>query len=644
MIVAKENETKEMFHRNLQFLNPWLRESVLQVDERALWKRVKVSYNNEGYPICRYDEGERSLQVTSIDPLQEAKKWCGGIATQGAGAIFMYGCGFGYALFEIFAQKQTHTLVIVFEENIYLFTAMLHYFDLEPIIRTQKIVFLIGDIQHFAKAFDRLFFSIAFANCTSPVLAFTLMAQRNFKVQYMKIHQYIFSQLGLFVFYIGNDHLDNLIGLHNLLANMKEIVLNPYISCLKDKYKNVPAFIIANGPSLDKNIQQLRKIQDKGLILSTESAIIPLMKNHIPPDILTIIERTKYTYTYHFENILYPKDMALLSLGLIDQQVYPSFPGAKIPIFRNQEAINQWINKHVGDGSALDAGANVSHLALELAVYLGANPIVFVGQDYAYGPEGVTHSKDAVYLQEKGKRARDLLKSKPIVYVESNEGRMIPSNQLWVDFKEGLEKKIATHAHKTFINATEGGAKIKGTKCQQLADVIQGYCRKSIAYPVYKLINDEKTKISMQERKEGLRKFIKSVEEYIASFRDLSREAARGKLTCREMIRLSQDKDSKGHQNILEKAYHKHMNTYQLFIADDLHRCFSQQVIFVYFYLINRLGVIDTPEKITEVFEIQHSFFHHLNIICQSVSIYLEEAIGPLEELLEAVETIEERG
>jgi hypothetical protein len=641
MIIAQKNEIKEMFQKNIGLLTPWLRESVLQIAEEELWEKVQITYNDEGHPSCSYYEEHRCLQITSERPILEAEQWCKSIAVQGTGAIFMYGCGFGYPLFEIFNQKQPHTLVVLFEQNIYLFTALLHYFDLEPIIKTQKIAFLIGDIEQFAKAFDQLFFSIIFANCTAPALAFTPMAQRNFKAQYLKIHQYIFSQLGLFVFYIGNDHLDNLIGLHNLLANMKEIVQNPYVSCLKDEYQDVPAFIIANGPSLDKNIQQLKKIKDKGLIICTESAIIPLMKNNIKPDILTIIERTKYTYTYHFENIEYPEEMALLCLGLVDKQVYPSFPGAKIPIFRNLEAINQWINKHVGDGSALDAGANVSHLALELAVYLGANPIVFVGQDYAYGPDGVTHSKDAVYLAEKGKRARDILQSKPIVYVESNEGTMIPSNQLWTDFKQGLERKIATHAHKIIINATEGGAKIKGAKWEQLAGVIQEYCTKSIPYRVHEIIAEHKKKLSISERREGLIKFTKNVAAYAGLFRNLSQEAAKGKLACREMIRLAQEQDRAKYRYILEETYQKHLNTYQLFITDDLYRCFSQQVIFVYFYLMNRLGLIDTPEKITEIFQIQHDFFHHLNIVCQSVAVHLENAIEPLEDVLQEIEKME---
>jgi hypothetical protein len=633
MIVAKRHETNAMFQKNLQLLTPWLRESVLAIDENVLWEKIQITYNDEGHPICRFHGENASFLITSEKPIQEAKKWSSSISVQGSGAIFMFGSGFGYSLFEIFSKKKSQTIVVLFEQNIYLFSAMLHYFDLEPIIKTQKITILIGDVDHFAKAFDQLFFSVIFANCTSPIIAYTLTAQRNFKDQYQKIHQHIFSQLGLFVFYIGNDHLDNLIGLHNLLANMKEIVRNPFISCLKGKYQNIPAFIIANGPSLDKNIHQLHKIKDKGLIISTESAIIPLMKNDIKPDILTIVERSKYTYTYHFENNQYPDDISLICLGLVDKQVFPSFRGEKIPIFRKQESINEWMNRYVGDGSSIDAGANVSHLALELAVYLGANPIVFVGQDYAYGPEGVTHSKDALYSEEKGKRAREILKSKPIVYVESNEGTMIPSNQLWIDFKKGLERKIAAHFKKSIINATEGGAKIKGTKTEQLASVIEKYCDKSIPYRVNELIAKNKKKVTLIERKKGLAEFIENVKKYTRLFYLLGQKTAKGKLTCKEMIRLTKE-DSEKYRPFLEETYLMHMNTYQLFIEDDLYRCFSQQVIFVYFYLMNRVGLIDTPEKIIEIFSIQHDFFHHLNMVCQSVSVHLENAIEPLENLL----------
>ncbi len=644
MIIAKKDEIKGMFEKNLKLLTPWLRESVLTIDEDELWNKVEVTYNEEGFPVCRYHREHSSFQITSEHPVQEAQKWSETFSIHGAGAIFLYGTGFGYPLFEIFAKKESHTLVVVFEQDICLFKAMLYYFDFEEIINTRKIAFFPGDSTHFSNAFEQLFYSVHFMGSSFPTVACTYAAQRNFKAQYIEIHKYIFTQLALLVFHIGNDHQDNLIGFLNLLGNVKEMLKDPYLSCLKDTYKDVPAFIIANGPSLDQNIQQLKKIQGRGLIISVESAIKPLMKNEIKPDILTIIERTKATYTCHFENIHYPKDIALFCLALVDKHVFPSFQGEKIPIYRASEAINQWMNKYLGDGSALNAGANVSHLAMELAAYLGANPIVFVGQDYAFGPNGMTHSKDSIYYEERGARTREIIHSRPVVYVEGNNGEMIPSYQLWVDFRHGLERKIAMHPDKIFFNATEGGAKIEGTKCARLNAVIDEYCTSPLPHRVNEVIFDHRKNISMEDRKKRLEEYIESVNQYAESFRKLAQEAITGRMECKKMINLSREKDYAKFHDLLKKTYQKNNSIFNDFIMDYLHRCFSQQVLFSGYYLINRLGPIDSPEKVSEIFKIQYNFFSQLNAVCQSVSVHLENSVDLLQIMQKDFENEEAKG
>jgi len=630
MIIAKSNETKKFFDKNIELLTPWLKESVLKIDEKELFEKIEVTYNDEGYPICKYHQSDKCFNITSERPIEQAQKWDSNFLYEGAGSLFIFGSGFGYPLFEIFEHKSPHTLVVVFEHDLYLFAAMLYYFDLEPIIKSQKVAFLIGDSNYFAKAFEQLFFSIFFISCTYPVVAFTYTAQRNFKTQYLEIYNYVFTQLSLMVFYIGNDHQDNLIGFCNMISNIPEILCEPYISCLKDKYKDIPSFIIANGPSLDKNIHQLEKINGKGLILSVESAVLPLLKNNIKPDVLAVIERTKNTYLYHFKNKEYPDDIALLSLALVDKRVYPSFSGAKIPILREKEVINNWINEYLGDGSAIDAGANVSHLAVELATYMGANPIVLVGQDYAYGPEQNTHSKDSIYSQDEGKQFEDIIKSRPIVYVEGNNGKMIASNQLWIDFKMGLELKINDHKDKLFINATEGGAKIEGTICENLEDVINKYCTTKIPYRVNEIIAQNKEMVSIPERKENLKDFIKSLEKYSVLFRNLTQQTILGKLECKKMLELAKKDNSEKHRDILEKAYQNNINIINSCLSNGLYRCFTQQVVFANYYQINRCGIINTYKKIIEIFEIQYEFFCQINIVTQSVSVHLENAAESL--------------
>lgn len=621
-------ENQLLFEKNLKLLTVWLRQMLEKVDDETLWRSIEVTHNADGYPVCLYHRDGKRFHITSEQPMQESQRWYNAHKdVEGTGAIFLYGCGFGYPIMEIFAHKKSHTLVVVFEEDICLFKAMLYFFDFEPIVKTGKIAFLIGSSEDFAVAFEQLFFNVSFISCTYPDVVYTLPAQRNFKAQYIKIHREVFEKLSLLVLYLGNDHFDNLLGFVNMMANAKEIAENPHISCLKNQYKGFPAFVVSNGPSLDKNIEALKEVRGRGLIICVESAIVPLLKHHIAPDILAVIERIRASYELHFKDIAYPKGISLLSLAVADPRVFAAFPGERVPILRDKEIVNLWTSSYLGDGSVIDAGVNVSHLATEIAVYLGADPVIFVGQDFAYGEDDGTHSKDSIYAEEKGRQYDDRIKSRTTVYTEGNSAPRVRSNQMWMDFKQGLELKIAAHPGKTFINATQGGAKIIGMQCMRLFDAIQQYCKGPIPRRVDELIRENKEEISPEERERSVADYMSSIQKYIKLFREAAREGQQRALECKKMLCLSK-KNQKGKYNaLLEEAYQTNIKIFGRLIMNGMFRCFLQQVIFANYYLLNRLKAIDTEDKIREVFKTHFHFFSHIRVICQSVSIHFEDAL-----------------
>ena len=157
MNIAKPEETEEMYQKNLVLLPPWLRDAVSSISEEEYREKIEVAYNLDGYPVCRYHRDGACFHITSEHPAEEAKAWGAALALKDSAEIFLYGCGFGYALFELFAQKPSQTLVIVYEWDVCLFSAMLHYFDLLPIIQTQKVVFLIGKPSQYQETINRIF-------------------------------------------------------------------------------------------------------------------------------------------------------------------------------------------------------------------------------------------------------------------------------------------------------------------------------------------------------------------------------------------------------------------------------------------------------------------------------------------------------
>lgn len=626
MNIAKPDETEEMYQKNLALLTPWLRETVSGISKGELEERVEVSYNAEGYPVCRYRRDGICFHITSERPVLEAKTWGRQIQLQDSAEIFLYSCGFGYPLFELFEKKTDQSIVIVFEQDICLFKSMLYYFDISPLVKTQKIMFFIGDVPCFKKEFSELFCGMFFSITAYPTVLFTYSAARNFNKEYLEIHRYIIKQLSFLISGVGNSHQDDMTGLRNLLANAKEVLKDPYLSCMKDKYRGVPAFIISNGPSLDKSMPLLKNIQGKALMICAESAIVPLTKNGIKPDIIAALERTKTNYQYHFENRNHSPDIALFALAMVDPHIFPSFAGEKIPIFRKGEGVNLWFNRILGDGSELSAGASVAHLAASVAIYFGADPIIFVGQDLSYGPKGTTHSKDAVASQEEGKRTREIIHSFPTIYVEGNDGEMIPSNQLWVNFRIGLENIISCHPEHHFYNATEGGSKIKGTEREELSRLIERYCTEPIPYRVNELIAKERKKVSAAERRALLEKMISEVEHNAAIFREFAHETNLKKLECERMMLLCAGKDEEKYQEILDETYRKNLASFYQNKGDNLCSFFSQRLLCAYFYLFNSLGDIDTQDKRMGIFDLHRQLFRDLRVVSQSLAVTLEEA------------------
>lgn len=630
MNIAKPDETEEMYQKNLALLPLWLRDAVSNISEEEYREKIEVTYNTEGYPVCRYRRKGGCFHITSEHPVEEAKAWGQAINLQDSAEIFLYGCGFGYVLFELFAQKPPQALVIVYEWDVCLFRAMLHYFDLLPLVETQKVVFLIGNPSCIKRRLLEYLVTAIYVVTTFPTVVFALSAARNFKEEYLEIHRCVFEQMSFVTSTIGNSHQDDMKGLRNLLANTKEILKNPYLSSMKDKYSGTAAIIVSNGPSLDKSMPLLKQIQGKCLMLCAESAIVPLTKNGIKPDIMCALERTKENYFYHFENRNHSSDIALCALGMVDPRIFPSFAGEKIPVFRKGEGLNRWFNWHLGDGSELDAGASVAHLALSTAIHLGADPIIFVGQDLSYGQDGATHSKDAVLMQEEGKKARDIICSLPTVYVEGNNGEMLPSNRIWVNFLFIMENIISLHPEYHFYNATEGGAKIQGTKCAKLSELIEQYCVKPLPYRVTELIAQEREKVSVTERAARLDNLIADIVHYAGFSRDLSRESNMKKLECERMMVLCSGKDEEKYQDILDETYQNNIASFYRYREDGLSNFFTQRLLCAYFYLFAQLGVIDKQEKRAQVFELHRLFFRDLRVVAQSLAVTFEEAAQSL--------------
>lgn len=278
----------------------------------------------------------------------------------------------------------------------------------------------------------------------------------------------LFEKLHSWIGAFGNAVEDILIGMDNYINNWRHVFRGLDCKPFGGVYKGKPAVIVGAGPSLDKNINLFTQLKDKALIFSVDGAMNTLFGKGIKPDIVSSIERIKLTTNFYNSHEI-PEELIFVGPNVILKDILDKF-NKIIFTGRIGDGLFNKFNEAIGFTN-LEVGSNVSHILIAFAIYLECDPIIFTGLDLAY-TGGRTHTaRFSEYLDED---AMSIYK-KNIVYVAGQNGEKLETNENFRNTKTWIESVIAQDMDRTYINATEGGAKIAGAINLKLSDVISQY-------------------------------------------------------------------------------------------------------------------------------------------------------------------------
>jgi len=308
-------------------------------------------------------------------------------------------------------------------------------------------------------------------------------------------------------FKVGNSIHDSLLGLIHNMQNLNAMSAAPDVAILKDKFKNLPAFIVAAGPSLDKNIEYLKKVNNKGIIIAVDTIAEKLVKSGIKPHFIASVERVK-VWEYFFENKpSYYQDSYIVAPPVVEPKVFAAFNGKIILPIRESVREYRWFREmlQLSEDHMVWMGASCAHVALGWAVHIGASPITLVGQDLAYGEDVTkTHASETEYDIKPEDEPEEILT------VEGYYGGQVKTQSIWNEFRIIFEDRIRDLSLEV-INATEGGAKIKGTKQRPLKEIVAQYCIQDINID---LIQDlPRTTLDWNIIKQKLTVYVKEMED-----------------------------------------------------------------------------------------------------------------------------------
>jgi hypothetical protein len=262
------------------------------------------------------------------------------------------------------------------------------------------------------------------------------------------------------------------------LENLPTIVDCRPLAELKARYSGIPAVLVSPGPSLDRNIAHLKALQGKALLLAPGQSIKRLHTEGIYPDFVVVIDPQDLTsHPLPFFDAALVRDHQALLAGVTCHPNVLRLPYRRKYVF-GSTLNSAWIDKIFGDEHVNIGGSSVSVAALNILIDWGCNPIVLVGQDLAYQDDGrqyagVTDNEAEAPNQPVGAIRGAVFK------VEGYYGGQVVTpygyKAALYEMETIAERLAARPGAPTLVNATEGGANIRGFSKQPLADVVKGW-------------------------------------------------------------------------------------------------------------------------------------------------------------------------
>lgn len=233
--------------------------------------------------------------------------------------------------------------------------------------------------------------------------------------------------------------------------------------------KDIPAIVVAAGPSLNKNIRELKRAKNRAFIIAVDTAIKPLLKEGIVPDMFAMLDGKKPLHLVETEAA---RQIPLLALATGAREILDYHTGKKFFVSEGYSYIAEMFSMNEKRLERLSYGGSVATLAFSLACNLDFPTVIMVGQDLAY--TGNKSHADGTFQEKMEEKD-----TANYLMVPGNYEEKVPTMRNLDSYRRWFESFIAywKESHNVrFVNATEGGAKIEGTELLTLREAIDQEC------------------------------------------------------------------------------------------------------------------------------------------------------------------------
>lgn len=286
----------------------------------------------------------------------------------------VFGFGLGYLVQE-FALK-SKGVVFVYEPDIEILATTLEVADLSQEL-SNKNVFIFNDFDELKRCYLKNYIY----NSTTTIT-------------YLPAYKQIFGKelndfatqlnfvMGSVIIDINYTKSKLIPAVKSVCNNMDLLLKEPPLKTLENIYEGKTALIVGAGPSLDKNIEIIKKYRKKAIIFAVGQSAKTLMGNGIVPDFMGLVEtgsqmsQIENLDTSDVDLILEPSTYNGLHMAKFKNKFsYPSKNSSPNLIWTS--FVNEDPSKYVTSGT-------VSFMMMYSAMILGFKDLILVGQDLAF--------------------------------------------------------------------------------------------------------------------------------------------------------------------------------------------------------------------------------------------------------------------
>lgn len=263
-------------------------------------------------------------------------------------------------------------------------------------------------------------------------------------------------------------------------ANLGRLAEHPTVRVLADRFRDRPVVVVSPGPSLEKNVGQLRQLVGRAVIMTCPHALAALEAEGIVPDIVVVGDAK--TLAWQYGDYDFSRVPALVLMAPADPELF-ALPARNVFLYSFNPDVDGWAFDALGEKAFLVSGGSVACVELSLAMLMGAPEVYFVGQDLAF--DGDRYYASTVRDGETRARVEDgrfvLERNLPVdrfnhhqkrtwrttaqqsVLVPGWHGGEVPTSHVFTIFLDWFSVVLRSNLCTARVfNCTEGGAYIDG--------------------------------------------------------------------------------------------------------------------------------------------------------------------------------------